>query len=303
MPILVTCECGKKLKAPDNAAGKKVRCKQCGETVTVPAAENEFGDFEDDPGEDTPPAPRRLPPQEMSGLPPAVLKPKKKKQATPAEAAAAKPQELPKWLIFGMILVGMGVIGGGAVLGIKAFNSMAASALPAADAGPIKFVQHRNNDGGIVFDYPEGWEVASGGGTGGVPPWGVFTKGDVEVDIRGDSKGGPLADMLRAGDDGDNDVPELSPVAKLHDTMREIKYEFEFDDYQEEKGGLYQTGYGEGWLAEFTASGGLFGGKIRGYRLTFISIPHQINVICKCKEGNFDANKELFHHVMKSLSR
>jgi hypothetical protein len=26
-------------------------------------------------------------------------------------------------------------------------------------------------------------------------------------------------------------------------------------------------------------------------------------VICKCKEGNFDANKELFHHVMKSLSR
>lgn len=37
MPISVTCTCGKKLTAPDDAAGKKAKCPDCGTRVLIPA--------------------------------------------------------------------------------------------------------------------------------------------------------------------------------------------------------------------------------------------------------------------------
>ena len=37
MPVLFSCECGKRLKTPDHLAGKAIRCPQCGERVLVPA--------------------------------------------------------------------------------------------------------------------------------------------------------------------------------------------------------------------------------------------------------------------------
>ncbi len=36
--IKFSCECGKAYKVPDKFAGKRVRCKNCGETVAVPSA-------------------------------------------------------------------------------------------------------------------------------------------------------------------------------------------------------------------------------------------------------------------------
>src|SRR3954447_18748506 len=37
MPIIIACaHCRKKLKVPDSAPGKKVRCPQCGEIFSVP---------------------------------------------------------------------------------------------------------------------------------------------------------------------------------------------------------------------------------------------------------------------------
>lgn len=39
MPIEVVCPCGARLRVPDTAAGKLVRCPKCSEAVPVPAAE------------------------------------------------------------------------------------------------------------------------------------------------------------------------------------------------------------------------------------------------------------------------
>lgn len=36
MPISVTCGCGRKLKAPDTAAGQRAKCPECGGMVYVP---------------------------------------------------------------------------------------------------------------------------------------------------------------------------------------------------------------------------------------------------------------------------
>ena len=51
MTIKVSCGmCGKNYKAPDKAAGKKLRCKECGESIKIPepeVEEVEYGDDED----------------------------------------------------------------------------------------------------------------------------------------------------------------------------------------------------------------------------------------------------------------
>ena len=36
MPISVTCSCGKTFAAPDNLAGKRVKCPQCGKPLDIP---------------------------------------------------------------------------------------------------------------------------------------------------------------------------------------------------------------------------------------------------------------------------
>ncbi|QDT42521.1 hypothetical protein Pan241w_26050 [Gimesia alba] len=48
MTIKVSCGmCGKNYKAPDKAAGKKLRCKECGESIKIPEPEVEYGDDDD----------------------------------------------------------------------------------------------------------------------------------------------------------------------------------------------------------------------------------------------------------------
>ncbi len=40
MPVYITCECDSKLKVPERLRGKKVRCPECDETITVPDEES-----------------------------------------------------------------------------------------------------------------------------------------------------------------------------------------------------------------------------------------------------------------------
>lgn len=40
MPIPTRCSCGAQFKAPDSAAGKRVKCPKCAEPVTIPAAKS-----------------------------------------------------------------------------------------------------------------------------------------------------------------------------------------------------------------------------------------------------------------------
>jgi|TARA_R110001592_G_scaffold361962_1_gene674225 hypothetical protein len=48
MTIKISCGiCGKNYKVQDEAAGKKLRCKECGETIKIPEPEAEFGDGDD----------------------------------------------------------------------------------------------------------------------------------------------------------------------------------------------------------------------------------------------------------------
>lgn len=47
MPIEVRCQCGKRLKAPDNLAGRSVACPGCNGTIQVPSLAPEDDEYED----------------------------------------------------------------------------------------------------------------------------------------------------------------------------------------------------------------------------------------------------------------
>jgi hypothetical protein len=47
MPLAVTCECGKRLQAKDEYAGKQVRCPVCGNVLTLPESDSLPGPAED----------------------------------------------------------------------------------------------------------------------------------------------------------------------------------------------------------------------------------------------------------------
>lgn len=59
MPIAVTCRCGNALSAPDNLAGKAVKCPKCGQPLSIPKPQitqnSWIADMLDDLGVDKPP--------------------------------------------------------------------------------------------------------------------------------------------------------------------------------------------------------------------------------------------------------
>jgi hypothetical protein len=53
MSITANCSCGKKYQVKDDFAGKKFKCKDCGETVKVPAEQiDDLEDYEEDEEEE-----------------------------------------------------------------------------------------------------------------------------------------------------------------------------------------------------------------------------------------------------------
>lgn len=107
MPIAVACTCGVKLKAPDAAAGKRVKCPKCGAglVVPVPAPEPDFEFVDDEPA----PPPVAAVAKPVAKPKPQLIeddedepRPAKKKarviddeeDARPAKKKAAKPVEV-----------------------------------------------------------------------------------------------------------------------------------------------------------------------------------------------------------------
>ena len=87
MPISLSCPvCGSKIRAPDQAAGRRVACPKCGEPLTVPTAAGPTPDWV---GQATPPA------QPPAGTPVAPAQdqtpPARDSPTLPWETAAASP--------------------------------------------------------------------------------------------------------------------------------------------------------------------------------------------------------------------
>lgn len=113
MSIAVQCECGKSYRAPDEMAGRKIRCKVCSAAINVPRPEVDeeiasVEDFEEE--EELPEAPRavRRPPS----IPKSSSKPSRSDgRASSASANAEAEEQRGRAMSFGIqMLIGGAVI-------------------------------------------------------------------------------------------------------------------------------------------------------------------------------------------------
>jgi hypothetical protein len=164
---------------------------------------------------------------------------------------------------------------------------------------PTAFKEYGSPSGRFACEYPEGWEATGAGKPDSPNSWAKFTKGSAEIQVEADLAGSLYADMARAGGGMTGENPE-PPVAKIHPmALRQMKEDYSNYDEREAKT-VQSKGLGEGRRSTFTATQSL-GGKIYGYRATFISGDRRITVICKSPATNWQALKPAFERVIGSI--
>tara|TARA_R110002111_G_scaffold262289_1_gene337840 strand:- start:127052 stop:128095 length:1044 start_codon:yes stop_codon:yes gene_type:complete len=167
---------------------------------------------------------------------------------------------------------------------------------------PAKFAKFEPEVGNFGCEYPEGWTLKSGGGTGGVQSWAQFLSPDesVTISIRGNMSGAAMGGAglaLTQGADSDEIEP---PVVDIHRLMKN-KFVDDYPNYEEI--GDYQllkTKMGDTCQSIFTTKS-LLGGKQRGYRVTLLTSRVQFNLICLCDDKMFDTMRPAFDQVVQTI--
>ncbi|WP_435010330.1 hypothetical protein P12x_001584 [Tundrisphaera lichenicola] len=165
---------------------------------------------------------------------------------------------------------------------------------------PKAFVGVLDPGGQFGCEVPKGWQVDKGGKADSPNSFVKCTQGNVEVKIVADFAGSLFGDMARASGNGLGEDAE-PPVARVH-PMGERQMKEEFSSYEERDPKPVQAKLGEGRRSTFIASGPI-GGKIYGYRATYLSGDRRISVVCNCPATNWKALKPAFEHVINSLHR
>jgi hypothetical protein len=297
--LLTVCpHCGAKHKLPDDSkVGKKIRCRECEEPFVVEAEEA--------------PAVKRAGKSGGGGLDAKGLPPRskaksktKKKSATAEKDAPKKPKRKSKSsagnspALIGLICV----LALGLLIGIPLLFFGGDEPMKAPESY-AKFQHPTQNT--FQCEYPEGWTVDSGGGSGQAV-WSKFETGDVKIRVRSSisaSAVGDIAASLGGGplNPGEELPEELAPVAQVHELMRD-QFAGDYKEYQESPPTKSETGFGDTRISEFTAKEG-FGSKIRGLRASMLGTNLQYTVICDCLEEDWEVCRPIFERVIKSMSR
>jgi uncharacterized Zn finger protein (UPF0148 family) len=141
---------------------------------------------------------------------------------------------------------------------------------------------------------PEGWKSSGGGGGGGrdAPP--IFAKisdgGSISIEIR-ESVGLKLAQAATRR------MPSLN---EAHEYLGEAAKRA-FSHYEESPARPIATEDFHACISDFSGDEGIFGGKVKGCRVSLVHPPHQYNVICKCPPAQFEGVKPVFEKIISSL--
>ena len=198
------------------------------------------------------------------------------------------------------------VVGGGS----KAPAAPAPVDLAAANAGKVDEAEDARlasvellpKDGAFKVRHPAGWTPDTGSRPDNTYSWASFTKGSAKIQVYADITGSLMSGSDSAGQHEEGS--ELAPVHRAHELYKKTASE-EYSDYNESKPSLFKgSKLGEGRIAAFTASGGgLFGSKIRGYRVTLLTNDRRVSILCHCPEADFKKLSPTFLAVCRSLSR
>lgn len=327
MPIKFRCPCGKVYQVSEEFAGKKIACQSCGKHLRVPGGETAVAappaatakkgkpqasgkkggaaalqkpapppsdeDLDFDFEEPVAPLPKK-----GVAAPPLVTGKKKRRKAAAEETAPVAGGQKKIALIAGLSLFGLLGLGG---LGYVISRAVGASVAANTVEMPQNFVRFKSEHGGFSVEHPEGWTVESGGGTGGVPPWVRFGDSKATVAVKASLSGTAISDIAGAFNQGEEIPDDMTPTAQAHD-FQKMKVELDYNDYEETPATTLQVPFGEVRQSEFTAKEGLLS-TVKGLRATFITTQFQFNVICKCREQQFESYRPIFEKAINSIDR
>jgi hypothetical protein len=176
----------------------------------------------------------------------------------------------------------------------------------AGDAGDadadakLASVEFSPKDGAFKLRYPPGWETKTGSRPDNTYSWAKFWKGSANIQVYADIQGSLMSGSDSAGQHEEGS--EFAPVHRAHELYKKTASEL-YSDYNESKPVLFKgAGLGEGRISSFTASsGGPFGSKLSGYRMTVLSKDRRVSVICDCPQSAFEKTKPTFLAVCRSL--
>lgn len=157
-------------------------------------------------------------------------------------------------------------------------------------------------DTAFSLRHPAGWKTDTGSRPDNTYSWAKFTRGSAQIHVTAD-----IAGSLIAGPNTDGNLPsgsELAPVHRAHERYKKTASE-EYSDYKESEPAPFPgSQLGEGRISAFTASaGGLFGSRLRGYRVTLLTNDRRISLLCHCPEADFNKLKPTFLAVCRSVAR
>ena len=138
-----------------------------------------------------------------------------------------------------------------------------------------------------------GWEMREGAREDGLSGSSRWTNGSAKVLVEADAAGSFMSEGLK--------LSTKSPTQALHEM--EVKNMSEkFGNYEEEPSKSYMGAFGETWYCEFTGSGGLRDGKVRGLRALTRSGENRIRFTATCRESDWEKLKPGFEKMLGGLA-
>ncbi len=171
----------------------------------------------------------------------------------------------------------------------------------AADA-KLASIEFLPKDAAFKLRHAPGWEATTGSRPDNTYSWVKLLKGSARIHVQADIAGS----LMSGSDSAQPHEPgsELAPVHRAHELGKKLADE-EYSDYAESKPTLFQgSGLGEGRIATFSGSeGGLFGSKLRGYRVTLLTNDRRVTIFCHAPDKEFAKLSPLFLAVCRSVAR
>lgn len=165
-------------------------------------------------------------------------------------------------------------------------------------AAPTGFAQYKARDNSFTCELPAGWKQ-KGGSAGGIMSGVTAAKGDATIDITADLAGSLRGDMERSRLTMTGS--SRSPVYGVHADLEEELGE-RWADFSPRPPKRFQSKMGEACYSEFTAKGGTWGGRIRGYAVTMLGGERRVKVICYCSERDWPNLRGAFVRVANTLA-
>ena len=336
MTIAVQCRsCQKRFTAKDELAGRKVKCPQCGGVLTIPkpraapevarqATEpaDDYGLASPPPGEtgpstavpaggtekapDSGPKGPKCPSCEAAMKPGAVICVEcgydRRTGKRPVLSGPEKPERPAfPWLKVSIVGIACGAL---VVVGILVYTMFLPPAMVRVGSSgtketPKEFTEVEFGEKDYKCECPKGWEVTSGGGKEGIPPWTKFRKGGASVQILDSLSGTPGAMIDRALQMGNAIDQGTAPVDEVHE-HRTKGVADSLRNYKESAAQKLDHHLGDALIAEFTAKP-MFGQAIRGYHATVLHEFHQFTIVCFCKQSEWEKLKPAFRHLITTL--